>query len=326
MGETASYIWKENDEITIYYTSKGSYQTTNVLAQGFEFCKEYFPKLTVADRILYPDDTYGVLLIDVDAKHIIVFSCDDYPPTIKNFYLEKVKRIWPKWTINYTNYGMEDVYAHLKMERDYELLECDYSFEGINNDPELPEMIYTDLDYLNYVTIVRNKKHHHYQLGHVPCVNIALSKGEDAYKWFNKKHLVKKWIKEDDCYETLLIDYNTKSIFVNWANVEPKCAINVIEQKWPGWNVKRQNEGMIFNFKYLKLDYSNLQISESDFEELYRERTMGREHIRAPDKKPYIAKSQHQSNDNGCSIIIDSMSIINKVHQQYFGRNIEEEE
>jgi len=83
---------------------------------------------------------------------------------------------------------------------------------------------------------------------------------------------------------------------------------------------------MIFNFKYLKLDYSHLQITESDFEKMHQKRTMGKEFIDIPDKKPIIPKTPIPPDDTHCSITIDSMDIINQVHQQYFGRNIDEEE
>lgn len=326
MGELANYIWKENNETTMYYMRRGSYQTTNVLAQGLAFCKDYFPQLPKYDEDKpYSADAYGALLIDVDAKHIIVFSCDDSPPTIKNFYLKKLESIWPNWTINYTNYGMEDIHHHLQIDTQEELRPCEYTFEGINDDPELPEMIYTDVDYLDYVTMIRNKKFNHYQLGQVPCVGIALSKGPDAYTWFTKKHRVKKWIKEDDCYETLLIDYDTQSIFVNWAHVEPKCAISVIEQKWPGWKVVRQQEGMIFNFKYLGLDYAHLVITKSVFEETLQYRIMDKKfidipEIKTPEKPTIVPPPQIDFDDSkaGITITLGTREVIDEVHQLYF--------
>ena len=304
MGDRANYIWKENEVTTIYYAGFGAHDTTNVLAQGLDFCREYFPNLSERDFFLHPDEWIGTLLIDVDKKHIIVFSCDDLPPTLKNYYLEKVKPIWPDWTINYTNYGPEDVLTHLNTSLDYLDEMCDYSFDDINRDSELPSYIITELDYMDLTTIRRNGKINHYQLGHVPSTELALSKGEDAYKWFNEKHKVKSWIKERDCYATLLIDYDSKSIFVNWAYTVSKCAVKVIQNVWPGWKITRHQEGMIFNFKYLNLDYSHLVYTLQDFEQEYQEFCMGKQHIRYLKTTETVVKLPQENLDDYSGVSI----------------------
>lgn len=150
-------------------------------------------------------------------------------------------------------------------------------------DDIIPETCYPefDLDPINWsysyegnipqctvVTIKHNNEIMDYKSDYMSDgLGVFIIKGESLKDKIPKSLVIKDWQSEMETFECLLIDYDTKKIFVCWSMDESYKHEDEIRRIWKGWEVQRQHDGLIFHFDYTKRDRSIVEISEEEFNE-----------------------------------------------------------
>ncbi len=82
---------------------------------------------------------------------------------------------------------------------------------------------------------------------------------------------IQKWLKEIETINCLLVDYDTRKLFVCWGAAADRRHDDEVKRIWNGWDVYRQNEGLTFHFDYTSRDKSVIEMTDAQFEKYCKE-------------------------------------------------------
>lgn len=102
-------------------------------------------------------------------------------------------------------------------------------------------------------------------------MDFCLAKGSVLRDIISDNLLIKNWKNEVETENCALINYDTFQIFVCYDWGKDDRYINAIQKRWNGWSVSRQNEGVVFHFKYAKRDFSAIEFTDEMFDEKNKE-------------------------------------------------------
>jgi hypothetical protein len=264
MGARANLVWKEKDEIKIYYSGRKGQFTDYIVEQGLDFCRDYFPIFHEEPYLMTNAYAEGSIMIDVDQKHVILFGGGDVNnfPCFRRHYLKRVRPKWPSWTIRWSVQGNSDIAEYLGLDKD-RILEQSFKpdFERY-----LQKTEWTGFEQNQFavVTIICDGIIKDYWADS-PLEN-AIVLGEKLKDVIPSEQLITHWLKEDETEDSLLADYNHKKLFVCWGRPYDDRCIQRTEEFWKGWEVIRQEDGLIFNFIHTNRDTTPIEMTDEEFD------------------------------------------------------------
>lgn len=275
MGHRANLIIVENKEPKIYYTHWESQKTPNILAQGLEFCENYFKTFNEDGYLM--DNAYaeGGILIDKDCKKVLVFGgCElDYTPSLQRLYCKHVTKFWEGWVVKWCFRGIVDIAEYLGLMDDSILaVGCKPSFYG---DMDWSNTMDTDRLQDDVTTIIDNAIIYDYkQDWGLDGINICIAKGENLKNIIPDELRIETWHNEIEATDCLLVDYDTKKIFVCWGGNADDRHLEELRKIWSGWEVYRQTDGLIFHFTYTNRDKALVEMTDEQFENYCQEHNL----------------------------------------------------
>lgn len=271
MGHRANLVLIENNKPKIYYSHWDGNKIPNILAQGMDFCEKYFVTLNEDHGLMDNAWAEGGILIDKSTKKILFFD-GEFLDTIalQNKFISFLQQnIWINWSISWAFRGNVDFAEHLNLMNRYILADGSKpEFYKIDDWNSLIEELDNEWAHKSLVTIIHNKEIVDYILvGHWTEINFCIAEGEKVKEKTpsNFKVSLKNQIKESEIEDVLLIDYDTKQIFVCWSYNTDDRHIEAINKIWNGWKPKRQTTGVAFNFDYTGREKTYIKISEKEF-------------------------------------------------------------
>lgn len=272
MGHRANLIIIENKEPKIYYTHWGAQNTPNILAQGLEFCEQYFRGFNEDGWLMDNAWAEGGILIDKDNKKVLIFGgCDtDYTPVLQRLYCKHITEIWKNWTVKWCNKGNVDFAAYLGLMEDRILADgCKPEFF---ESEQWSYSMHPDRTQDNVITIIKEGiiKDYKQDWG-IDGINLCISKGENLAHTIPDELIIQKWHNEIETTDCLLVDYDTQKIFVCWGGGADERHDDEVRKIWTGWEVHRQTEGLIFHFDYTNRDKSIVEMTDKQFQQYCEE-------------------------------------------------------
>jgi len=271
MSSRANFVWKENNKINIYYAGgNAAKEAPELLLKGLEICKNHFSKYEIDEYLMDNAFADGSIMIDIDAKHIIVFGGEDasWCPVLKRHYLKRYRKLYPEFIIEWAYAGNSDIAEYLGLMQDYILNGVDRSDYILRTEMlEWPsESHFTVIeDHLECVlTIIKNGEIKDYAL--YAGIKNAISCYENVINLVSEKQLIKKWKKESSTQETLLVDYDNKKLFVCWGRRTHRLQVEAVQRFWQVWEVIHHHDGVIFHFTYSNRDKKRIELTDEEFE------------------------------------------------------------
>ncbi|MCB0512698.1 MAG: hypothetical protein KDC60_04610 [Bacteroidetes bacterium] len=258
----------ENKEPIIYYTGRRAQETPNILAQGLNFCEKYFSEFDEVGWLMDNAFAEGGILIDKDNKKILIFGGGDisYTPALQRLYCKHITKIWKGWNVEWCSKGNVDFAEYLGIMEDRilasgcipEFFEADEWSYTMNADRTQDEVI----------TIINNGVISDYKqdLG-LDGINMCIAKGEILKDIIPEELKIDKWHNEIETTDCLLVDYDTRKIFVCWGGDTDNRHDDKVREIWKGWEVQRQTDGLIFHFDYTNRDRTIIEMTDEQFEE-----------------------------------------------------------
>jgi hypothetical protein len=272
MGNRSNLVIVENKEPKIYYTHWSAQKTPNILAQGLEFCEKYFKGFSEYGWLMDNAWSEGGILIDKDQKIVLIFGGSEtgYIPALQRLYCKHITRIWKNWTVKWSSQGNVDFAEHLGLMEDRILADgCKPEFF------ESDEWSLTMNDYrmqCEVINIIKNSIISDYKQDFaLDGINRCIVKGENLINIIPDELKIQKWHNEIETTECLLIDYDTKKIFVCWGGDTDIRHDDEVKKIWNGWNVSRQTEGLTFHFDYTNRDKSIIEMTDEQFKKYCKE-------------------------------------------------------
>lgn len=272
MGQRANFVIVENNKSRIYYSHWEAEHTPNILAQGLEFCEKYFKEFTEDGWIMDNAFAEGGILIDKDKFNILIFGGSDtaYTPALQRLYCKYIAKIWKGWNIKWCDKGNVDFAEYLGIMEDRILADgCIPDFYSgdewsLTNNPNRTQD--------DVITIIKNKIINDYKLDWgLDGIQVCLAKGEKLVEVIPNELKINKWHNEIETTDCLLVDYDTKRIFICWGGDTDDRHDEEVRRIWKGWEVFRQSEGLIFHFEYTKRDKSIVEMTDDQFEKYCHE-------------------------------------------------------
>jgi len=268
MGQRANLVLVENKEPKIYYSQWGAQKTPNILAQGLDFCEKYFKEFNEDGWLLDNAFADGGILIDKDNSKVLIFGGGDtsYTPALQRLYCKHIVKIWVGWDVVWCSKGNVDFAEYLGIMEDRILAEgCIPEFF------DRDEWSYTmkaDRTQDEVITIINNGVISHYkQDWGLDGIYMCIVKGEILKDIIPNELKIDKWHNEIETTDCLLVDYDTKKIFVCWGADTDSRYDDEVRRIWKGWEVQRQTDGLIFHFFYTNSDKSIIELTDEQFEE-----------------------------------------------------------
>lgn len=268
MGHRANLVLVENKEPIIYYTGRRAQETPNILAQGLNFCEKYFSEFDEVGWLMDNAFAEGGILIDKDNKKILIFGGGDisYTPALQRLYCKHITKIWKGWNVEWCSKGNVDFAEYLGIMEDRilasgcipEFFEADEWSYTMNADRTQDEVI----------TIINNGVISDYKqdLG-LDGINMCIAKGEILKDIIPEELKIDKWHNEIETTDCLLVDYDTRKIFVCWGGDTDNRHDDKVREIWKGWEVQRQTDGLIFHFDYTNRDRTIIEMTDEQLEE-----------------------------------------------------------
>ncbi len=266
MGQRANFVWIENGITTIHYSGYQAGNTAKIVAQGLQFCRNFFKEFTIDIFLMDTAFAEGGILIDFDQKIVMVFSFGHTwsNPVYKRHFSNFISKTWNGWSIQWAYNGNEDFAKHLGEIPNY-----------IYAEGNAPDYSRSDFDYFDtsidrkqycVVTLIKDGQIFDYSLedefyGIVSCITV----GENLTNVIPDVFKINKWQKESETISCLLVDYDNRKMFICWGEYMDSRYEVEASKIWKGWEVSRQNDGLMFNFEYTQRDKSIIEFSESDF-------------------------------------------------------------
>ena len=272
MGQRANLVIVQNSEPKIYYTHWRAQETPNILAQGLEFCEKYFKEFNEDGWLMDNAWAEGGILIDKDQNKVLIFGGSeiDYTPALQRLYCKHITKIWKNWTIHWCIQGNVDFAEHLGLMDDRILSEgCKPDF--LKSD-EWSFTLNADRTQDEVITIINKGIISDYkQDWGLDGINMCIVKGENLMNQIPDELKIQKWHNEIETTDCLLVDYDTKKIFVCWGVDTDNRHIDEVKRIWKDWDVYRQTEGLTFHFDYTNRDKSIIEMTDEQFEKYCKE-------------------------------------------------------
>lgn len=274
MGHRANLVLVENKKYKIYYTHWKAQETPNILAQGLDFCEKYFKEFDENSWLMDNVFAEGGLLIDKDNKKILIFGGGDigYTPVLQRLYCKHIVKIWKGWNAQWCSKGNVDFAEYLGIMEDRILAGCTPEFY------EESEWSYTmdkDRTQDEVITIINDGIINDYKqdLG-LDGINVCIAKGETLKDIIPDELKIEKWHNEIETTDCLLVDYDTRKIFVCWGKDTDSRHDEKIKEIWKGWQVQRQVDGLIFHFDYTNRDKTIVEMTDEQFEKYIKDNNL----------------------------------------------------
>ena len=268
MGHRANLVLVENREPKIYYAPWRAQETPSILAQGFDFCESYFKEFTEEGWLMDNAFAEGGILIDKDNKKVLIFGGSEvsFTPALQRLYCKHIIRIWKNWNVEWCHKGIVDFAEYLGIMEDKILANG-----RIPNFSTREEWSYTmdaDRTQDDVITIIYNGTISDYkQDWGLDGIEMCIARGEILKDIIPDELKIYEWHNEIETTDCLLIDYDTKKIFVCWGSYTDNRHDIKIREIWKGWTVQRQTDGLIFHFDYTNRDKSLVEMTDKQFKE-----------------------------------------------------------
>ena len=99
MGARANFIILENNTPKIFYAIWDAPDVPRIMAQGLEFCENYFRKQYESGFLMDNAFAEGGILIDKDKKTVFLFNEEEFIPAICRLYLRIVQMFLDGWKL-----------------------------------------------------------------------------------------------------------------------------------------------------------------------------------------------------------------------------------
>lgn len=268
MGHRANLVLVENKESKIYYTHSRAQEMPNILAQGLDFCEKYFKGFDEDGWLMDNAFAEGGILIDKDSQKILIFGGADMSstPALQRLFCKYIAKIWEGWEIEWCSKGIVDFAEYLGVMEDRILADgCEPVF---CENGEWSCTMKTDRTQDEIITIINNGVICDYkQDWGLYGINICIAKGEILKDVIPHELKIDRWHNEIETTNCLLVDYDTKRIFVCWGADTDGRHDDEVRNIWRGWDVQRQTDGLIFHFDYTNRDKSVVELTDEQFEE-----------------------------------------------------------
>jgi len=275
MGYRANFIIVENNKQKIYYSQEGALYTVEILAKGIAYCEKYFDfGFHETDWLIDNAAGEGGIVIDKDQNKILFYASGDigFTPVLQRHSQKYIAKIWENWSVQWCSRGHEELAIYLGLMEDRILTEeCKPNF--FETDEWSPTME-VDRRQSDVITIINNGIIKDYKQDWIlDGITICVLKGENLINLIPEELLIQEWQNELETTNCLLVDYDSKKLFVCWGSDADSRHDDEVRRLWPGWEVVRQIEGLIFHFDYTGRDRSIVEMTDKQFE-LYREEYM----------------------------------------------------
>lgn len=272
MGHRANLVLVENKEPKIYYTHWRAQETPNILAQGLDFCEKYFKEFNEEGWLMDNAFAEGGILIDNDNKKILIFGGGetDYTPALQRLYCKHIIKIWKGWEVEWCSKGNVDFAEYLGIMEDRIL--ADGCIPEFFESDEWSFTTDADRTQDEVITIIDKGIISDYkQDWGLDGINMCIAKGEILKDIIPEELKIEKWHNEIETTDCLLVDYDTRKVFVCWGGDTDSRHDEKIEEIWKGWKVQRQTDGLIFHFDYTNRDRKIVEMTDEQFEKYSQE-------------------------------------------------------
>lgn len=268
MGHRANFILVEGKKHKIYYTHWRALEIPNILAQGLDFCEKYFKEFNEDGWLMDNASAEGGILIDKDNNKILIFGGEDtsYTPALQRLYCKHIIKIWKGWNVTWCSKGNVDFAEYLGIMED-RILDVGSAPDFFKSDVWSYTMD-ADRTQDGVITIINNGRISDYkQDWGLDGIEICITKGEILKDIIPDELKINKWHNEIETTNCLLVDYDTRKIFVCWDGDRDSRHDDKIKEIWKDWQVQRQTEGLIFHFDYTNRDRTVVEMTDEQFEE-----------------------------------------------------------
>lgn len=270
MGCRANFVIVDNKKTIIYYCHDGGYHAPEIVAKGLEYCEKYFQELQESDSLMDIVWAEGGILIDKDKKNVLLFGGEDpqWTPALQRIYCQKVVNIWQGWNVQWCEQGIVDmaVYLGLMEERIYNTDKIKVEFD-YRHDIEWSDTFDENRTQDDVITIIDNGVISDYKLDYgLDGIDICILKGKILKDIIPDDLKIRKWQNEAETTSCLLLDYDSKKLFVCWGIDRDDRFLRLIEELWNGWKVIRQNQGLVFHFDYTNRDRTIVEMTGEQFD------------------------------------------------------------
>ncbi len=273
MSHRANFVWLENEDLKIYYSSMGALYSPQLLAQGFLFCKEYFKEFHEHGWLMDNAWAEGGILIDVNKFNVLVFGGEDvdWTPALQRHYIKRIKKIWNNWNVEWCSKGICDFAEYLGIMKERILSEgCEPNFKELDPNLKLSFSAKKNRTQDEVVTIICNNEVIDYKLDWgLDGIDICISKGESLKDIFPVRYKIVKWRNEVETTDCMLVDYDLRHLFVCWGKPRDDRHIEATRDIWKNWEVTKQTEGLRFHFDYTNRNFDQVELTDGEFEKKY---------------------------------------------------------
>lgn len=265
MSHRANLVWIENGSTHLFFggTPLGLY-TCNLAIQGLDFCRKYIFNYPETEWLMNNSGAEGGLLVDCDNQILLVFGGSDLNiiPAYRNFYLHELNKIWGGWDVRWCLKGAFSMFEYIEKVEDY-YPDSNYTPQS---DVFTPGELFDDhTDFV--VTVVQNGICRDYLFTFlIDLEQLAEYRPENIQ--FPESHLIEQWKVDDEVYQSVLLDFDHKRIFLFYSCGDTPSLEKDMAAQWEGWSIIRQYEGVRFHFAYTHRVSPVPDISPEVFEKL----------------------------------------------------------
>ncbi len=259
MGDRANFVIVRNRQRRIYYSHWGASSIPQDIFFGPEATLRYIESLDPVDELSDEAWCQGAVLLDCDSKKLLFYGGDKLAssPALRRHFLSMLQAQYAGWKIEWAHQGIIDVAAYIGYDRSkVEITQLDHFYFSHPDDIFRDAEIHSDdekfSDTESRVGIIITVKYDENNIfdyafsGPLIKLTKVLSIGPsllDRLKDWRKIELPNE---NGGVEEGAYIDPPNKVIWAWWGYAVNNRFLHKISQFWPGWTIKRQTEGFIF--------------------------------------------------------------------------------
>lgn len=257
MGQRGNYIIKSRGKVDIFYTHWRANLIVNDLLLGPSKYIDFVKQFDKTDELINEPWIEGCVLVNMESKRLLFWEIEQlFEFTLREKYLNKLKKIWKEWKIEFLEKEMYDIENILKI--DYTSIQKK-SFTKIKIEEIINNTVH---DYVSCLVIFKRQN------------KIDLKKiytGSDEQLSLLGKQIISvlenkpssKLIKESDIEVSniILIDCDNNLLFINQNITGLK---DELIDLWTGWQIEVGNFGYINLLKKIGHDTTSLQMNENE--------------------------------------------------------------
>ncbi len=278
MGFRANFILIDGNKTRLsYYGSYGN-SVHAIFPLGPEVLRKSILN-SYDDREVLMDNAFaeGGILIDLNSKKALLFDAELLdPPSLRREYIKLMQeQKWEGWDIKWAVRGNIDfaMYLDLNVE-EYQADNCFPKYEKLDMNDWIAHLEEKEYLQQTLVTIMKNNIITDYIVyGVWDELNSCIAQGTSLYstipeilKLSNTKEIIEELV-----FDVILVDYDSKKIFVYWYWDNDDSYLTEGEKIWPRWEIKRQVKGVPFNFAYTNREHSYKKTGRKELEDYIEE-------------------------------------------------------